>query len=175
MVISLVYRLVGINHDHIFFKFSSQDIASQLSIKWSLKNWSDGAANSLQVWVYSFWSFWGYGGMKYCSIYFQSGLPITFLLGFYVSLVVKRWWEQWSKLPWPDTIAIYLKGRWASTTSLQTPNKVSTANHLPNCLILTFISQQAIKSSAWYKCCRLAGRIPWSWESQSKDDEEDGD
>ena len=40
---------------------------------------------------------------------FPSGLPITFLLGFYVSLVVKRWWEQYSKLPWPDTIAIYLK------------------------------------------------------------------
>ena len=39
-----------------------------------------------------------------------SGLPITFLLGFYVSLVVKRWWEQFAKLPWPDTIAIYLKG-----------------------------------------------------------------
>lgn len=39
-----------------------------------------------------------------------SGVPITFLLGFYVSLVVKRWWEQFSKLPWPDTLAIYLKG-----------------------------------------------------------------
>ena len=39
----------------------------------------------------------------------STGLPITFLLGFYVSLVVKRWWEQYSKLPWPDTIAIYLK------------------------------------------------------------------
>merc|ERR1711892_915201 len=40
----------------------------------------------------------------------SSGLPITFLLGFYVSLVVKRWWEQYCKLPWPNTIAIYLKG-----------------------------------------------------------------
>ena len=39
-----------------------------------------------------------------------SGLPITFLLGLYVSLVVKRWWEQYCLLPWPDTIAIYLKG-----------------------------------------------------------------
>ena len=38
------------------------------------------------------------------------GLPITFLLGFYVSLVVKRWWEQYCKLPWPDTIAIYVAG-----------------------------------------------------------------
>merc|ERR1712183_485576 len=30
-----------------------------------------------------------------------TGLPITFLLGFYVSLVVSRWWEQYCKLPWP--------------------------------------------------------------------------
>ena len=26
------------------------------------------------------------------------GLPLTFLLGFYVSLVVRRWWEQYCKL-----------------------------------------------------------------------------
>jgi len=36
-------------------------------------------------------------------------LPLTFLLGFYVSLVVKRWWEQYVKLPWPDEVATYLK------------------------------------------------------------------
>ena len=36
-------------------------------------------------------------------------MPITFLLGFYVSLVVKRWWEQYVKLPWPDEVATYLK------------------------------------------------------------------
>ena len=40
----------------------------------------------------------------------QLGLPLTFLLGFYVSLVVKRWWEQYNKLPWPDNIASYLRG-----------------------------------------------------------------
>jgi len=39
-----------------------------------------------------------------------AGLPLTFLLGFYVSLVVKRWWEQYCKLPWPDSLAIYLRG-----------------------------------------------------------------
>ena len=155
----------------IFFTRYCLTIEHQMEFE-KLIRWCRQQSTGLSLFILIFW---GYGGMKYCSIYFQSGLPITFLLGFYVSLVVKRWWEQWSKLPWPDTIAIYLKGRWASTTPLQTPNKVSTANHLPNCLILTFISQQAIKSSAWYKCCRLAGRIPWSRESQSKDDEEDGD
>ena len=39
-----------------------------------------------------------------------SGLPLTFLLGFYVSLVVKRWWEQYCLLPWPDSLAFLLRG-----------------------------------------------------------------
>lgn len=39
----------------------------------------------------------------------ESGsLPLTFMLGFYVSLVVKRWWEQYIKLPWPDEVASVL-------------------------------------------------------------------
>ena len=36
-------------------------------------------------------------------------LPLTFLLGFYVSLVVRRWWEQYSLLPWPDSLALCLR------------------------------------------------------------------
>ena len=43
-------------------------------------------------------------------IFIYPGLPITFLLGFYVYLVVKRWWEQYCKLPWPDTMAFFLRG-----------------------------------------------------------------
>jgi len=39
-----------------------------------------------------------------------TGLPLTFLLGFYVSLVVKRWWDQYCFLPWPDSIAFFLRG-----------------------------------------------------------------
>ena len=50
-----------------------------------------------------------FSGLRWCRNQ-STGVPITFLLGFYVSLVVKRWWEQYCKLPWPDTIAIYLKG-----------------------------------------------------------------
>ena len=40
----------------------------------------------------------------------SAGVPITFLLGFYVSLVVKRWWEQYCFLPWPDSLAFFLRG-----------------------------------------------------------------
>ena len=31
------------------------------------------------------------------------GKEMTFLLGFYVSNIVKRWWDQYKTLPWPDT------------------------------------------------------------------------
>ena len=36
-------------------------------------------------------------------------LQLTFILGFYVSLVVKRWWDQYVKLPWPDEVAMFIK------------------------------------------------------------------
>ncbi|XP_013146486.1 PREDICTED: bestrophin-4 isoform X2 [Papilio polytes] len=35
-------------------------------------------------------------------------IPMSFVLGFYVSLVVKRWWEQYKLLPWPDTLALFI-------------------------------------------------------------------
>ncbi|CAG9816086.1 unnamed protein product [Phaedon cochleariae] len=35
-------------------------------------------------------------------------IPMSFVLGFYVSLVVSRWWDQYKLLPWPDTLALFL-------------------------------------------------------------------
>eukprot|EP00095_Tigriopus_kingsejongensis_P003438 snap_masked-scaffold110_size354795-processed-gene-2.3 protein:Tk03438 transcript:snap_masked-scaffold110_size354795-processed-gene-2.3-mRNA-1 annotation:"bestrophin 23" len=49
------------------------------------------------------------GLKKYCSIHISS-IPMTFGLGFYVSLIVKRWWDQYSLLPWPDSLAIFVVG-----------------------------------------------------------------
>ena len=40
----------------------------------------------------------------------MSSIPMTFVLGFYVSLIVKRWWDQYNLLPWPDSLAIYIAG-----------------------------------------------------------------
>ncbi|VDM26689.1 unnamed protein product [Toxocara canis] len=31
-------------------------------------------------------------------------IPLTFLLGFYVSNVVSRWWRQFESLPWPEDL-----------------------------------------------------------------------
>jgi len=43
----------------------------------------------------------------YCAK-FSSRIPVGFLLGFYVTQVVARWWSQFMSLPWPDTLARYL-------------------------------------------------------------------
>ena len=39
---------------------------------------------------------------------FSKLIPIAFLTGFYVSQVVKRWWDQFMTLPWPDKLALKL-------------------------------------------------------------------
>ncbi|ESO83363.1 hypothetical protein LOTGIDRAFT_236683 [Lottia gigantea] len=39
--------------------------------------------------------------VQHCDTY-TSLIPVSFVLGFYVSFVVKRWWEQFMNVPWPD-------------------------------------------------------------------------
>ncbi|XP_054481019.1 bestrophin-3-like [Anoplopoma fimbria] len=39
----------------------------------------------------------------YCDKYAEQ-IPVTFVLGFYVTLVVNRWWNQFVNLPWPDRL-----------------------------------------------------------------------
>lgn len=39
---------------------------------------------------------------------FTQSMPITFLIGFYVSQVVSRWWDQFMTLPYPDLLALKL-------------------------------------------------------------------
>ena len=70
-------------------------------------------------------------------------MPLTFLLGFYVSLVVKRWWEQYVKLPWPDEVATFLKASPLSQETISTPQqpnekpKMETANQVTDRFTVT--------------------------------------
>jgi len=43
----------------------------------------------------------------YCSKQIES-IPMSFVLGFYVTLIVKRWWDQYWILPMPDSLALYV-------------------------------------------------------------------
>ncbi|XP_011637754.1 bestrophin-4-like [Pogonomyrmex barbatus] len=41
-------------------------------------------------------------------------IPLSFVLGFYVSYVAQRWWKQYTAIPWPDKVmhlvALYITG-----------------------------------------------------------------
>ena len=37
----------------------------------------------------------------YCET-FTNLIPLSFVLGFYVAIVVTRWWNQFLSIPWPD-------------------------------------------------------------------------
>ncbi|XP_060742903.1 bestrophin-2 [Tachysurus vachellii] len=45
----------------------------------------------------------------YCDQYAQL-IPVSFVLGFYVTLVVSRWWGQFESTPWPDRLAMLVGG-----------------------------------------------------------------
>lgn len=45
--------------------------------------------------------------VRYCEKY-GNLIPVSFVLGFYVSIVVGRWWDQYKSIPWPDAIAVFV-------------------------------------------------------------------
>lgn len=47
--------------------------------------------------------------VMYCSDY-NDLIPISFVLGFYVTIVMNRWWNQYMAIPWPDSIAVFVSG-----------------------------------------------------------------
>ena len=71
-------------------------------------------------------------------IWLQTDHPmhLTFLLGFYVSLVVKRWWEQYVKLPWPDEVAMLLK---ATITRGESGENLKIRKTVVRYMILSFL------------------------------------
>uniref|UniRef100_A0A1I8NFV7 Bestrophin homolog n=2 Tax=Musca domestica TaxID=7370 RepID=A0A1I8NFV7_MUSDO len=44
---------------------------------------------------------------QYCYNY-SDLIPLSFVLGFYVSIVMTRWWNQYTSIPWPDPIAVFV-------------------------------------------------------------------
>ncbi|TNM85995.1 hypothetical protein fugu_008266 [Takifugu bimaculatus] len=79
----------------------------------------------------------------YCNHY-SSLIPMSFVLGFYVTLVVNRWWSQYTSIPLPDRLMCVLSGglqgsdergrllrrtmmRYASLSALLILRSVSTA------------------------------------------------
>ncbi|RVE45968.1 hypothetical protein evm_009371 [Chilo suppressalis] len=47
------------------------------------------------------------GIVNYCSFH-GNVIPLSFVLGFYVTVVMNRWWGQYTTIPWPDSIAVFV-------------------------------------------------------------------
>ncbi|XP_055619428.1 bestrophin-4-like isoform X2 [Toxorhynchites rutilus septentrionalis] len=45
--------------------------------------------------------------VRYCATY-STLIPLSFVLGFYVTIVMTRWWNQYTSIPWPDPIAVFV-------------------------------------------------------------------
>ncbi|VEL24458.1 unnamed protein product [Protopolystoma xenopodis] len=72
-------------------------------------------------------------------------VPVAFVLGFYVTLVVGRWWDQFMSLPWPDEIAFSLTAFFHGTNERAICMRRSVMRYvnLSFCLALRNISSRA--------------------------------
>jgi len=60
---------------------------------------------------------------------------LTFLLGFYVSQIVKRWWSQYSSLPNPDSLALLCHG----LVDFSSPEGLNWAKKLMRYVMLSYV------------------------------------
>ncbi|KAJ3596537.1 hypothetical protein NHX12_002943 [Muraenolepis orangiensis] len=84
----------------------------------------------------------------YCDRYAEL-IPVSFVLGFYVTLVVSRWWGQFESVPWPDRlgalVGAHVRGvdetarltrrtlmRYANLSGLMTPEELRHLEALPS-------------------------------------------
>jgi len=90
---------------------------------------------------------------------FSKVIPISFLLGFYVTQVVSRWWAQFMSLPWPDTLArflaVYLPG--TDKKSRHVRRTVIRWVNLGNLLALRLVSYKVMMRFPTYEHLIEAG------------------
>ncbi|XP_036962942.1 bestrophin-2 [Acanthopagrus latus] len=82
----------------------------------------------------------------YCDRYAEL-IPVSFVLGFYVTLVVSRWWGQYENVPWPDRLAALVGGhvRGADEASRLTRRTLMRYANLSGVLIYRSVSTAVYK------------------------------
>ncbi|VVC94334.1 unnamed protein product [Leptidea sinapis] len=74
----------------------------------------------------------------------SESIPMSFVLGFYVSLVVKRWWEQYKLLPWPDTLALFISAGIPGAVSKDETGRLMRRNIVRYAILAYVITLQRV-------------------------------
>ncbi|KAK9508651.1 hypothetical protein O3M35_006162 [Rhynocoris fuscipes] len=82
------------------YKLVWPDLAAYLTIYYSLNFTYRFALDDYQKKLFESVSI-------YCETYINF-IPLSFVLGFYISVIMQRWWDQYTSIPWPDPIAVYV-------------------------------------------------------------------
>ncbi|KAG0720174.1 Bestrophin-3 [Chionoecetes opilio] len=83
----------------------------------------------------------------HCARY-QSMLPVSFVLGFYVSLVVSRWWETFRSFPWPDNTAILLATHLPGQ-GIEVLERRAVLRYVVLCFTLTLVTISPVVKAEW--------------------------
>ncbi|KAK8740655.1 hypothetical protein OTU49_002634, partial [Cherax quadricarinatus] len=71
--------------------------------------------------------------------HFRNLIPISFVLGFYVSLIVGRWWGMYQSIPWPDTLCIYLATHIQGTDARARMMRCTVVRYINLAILMTFV------------------------------------
>ncbi|VDM31588.1 unnamed protein product [Hydatigera taeniaeformis] len=76
----------------------------------------------------------------YCLYCARNGrlIPVGLVLGFYVDVVVKRWWEQFRLIPWPDEMTMLLSAHVLDDSEAARQNMKAVLRYINLSYILAF-------------------------------------
>ncbi|XP_022245791.1 bestrophin-3-like [Limulus polyphemus] len=80
---------------------------------------------------------------RYCSV-FTDVIPLSVILGFYVTLIISRWWSQFTSIPWPDRTATMIASCVHGSDERSRTIRRTLGRYLLLMLLITF---QAVSTS----------------------------
>ncbi|MFH4980865.1 hypothetical protein AB6A40_007574 [Gnathostoma spinigerum] len=84
------------------------------------------------------------GWIKWCEIGSEY-IPLSFLLGFYVAVVVARWWEQFNWISWPDKLMMMIAACFPGEENLVLRETVCRWSSLQAVICWRMISVRTLK------------------------------
>uniref|UniRef100_A0A915EIE7 Bestrophin homolog n=1 Tax=Ditylenchus dipsaci TaxID=166011 RepID=A0A915EIE7_9BILA len=84
------------------------------------------------------------GWIHWCEIGSQY-IPLSFLLGFFVAVVVARWWEQFNWISWPDKMMMTVSTCFSGKENLEVRKTIARWSSLQSAIAWTGISVRTLK------------------------------